>query len=116
MVTNYATGHIAEQYAASYLENEGYKIIDLNWKTPRCEVDVICRKDDVIFFVEVKYRKNDAQGMGIDYITPTKLRQMQFAAESWVHVKGWRGEYSLAALELTGPNYTVTDYITDLFG
>ena len=113
--TNYAVGHLAEQHAADYLANQGYQIVTLNWKTPRCEIDIICQKANVIYFVEVKYRKNDSQGTGLDYITPHKLRQMQFAAESWVHMKGWTGEYNLAALELTGPNYVVSNYVTDLF-
>jgi ribonuclease HII len=114
--SNYYVGHLAEQYGASFLTHEGYEIVSLNWTTPRCEVDIICRKANIIYFVEVKYRKNDAQGTGLDYITSRKLQQMEYAAESWVHLNGWTGDYSLAALEIAGPNYAIAEFIADLAG
>lgn len=114
LMTNYATGHLAEQHAAVYLEGEGYSIIEINWKTPRCEIDVICQKHETIYFVEVKYRKSDQQGTGLDYITPRKLQRMTYAAESWVHFNSWSGEYALAAVEMTGLDYQVTGLVTDI--
>lgn len=39
---------------------------------------------------------------------------MRFAAELWVSDHGWKGEYQLAALELTGESFDVTAFITDI--
>lgn len=113
-MTNYATGHLAEQHAASYLEAEGYTMLSVNWKTPRCEIDIVCQSAETIYFVEVKYRKNDQQGTGLDYITQRKLQQMTYAAESWVHFHNWTGDYTLAAIELTGQDYQVANFIKEL--
>lgn len=76
-------GQIAEDEAAKYLQSNGYKIIDKNWKTKYCEIDIIAKKNNVIYFVEVKYRRQANQGGGLAAITPKKLKQMQFAAKIW---------------------------------
>jgi len=74
-------GDNAESIASSYLLNHGHKIIDRNWKTRFCEIDIVSRKSDTIYFTEVKYRQKTDQGGGLAAITPKKLRQMMFATE-----------------------------------
>jgi Holliday junction resolvase-like predicted endonuclease len=113
-MTNYASGHHAEAEAAAHLQRLGYAIIARNWRTRRCEIDIIAQKGSVMFFFEVKYRLTDNQGTGIEYITPRKLRQMEFAATSWMARANWQGECQLAAIELAGPEFAVTSLITDL--
>lgn len=77
-------GHQAEQAVANYLENRGHTIIERNHKTYFYEIDIISTKDNYIYFTEVKYRKNSDHGSGLDIITPAKLQQMRFAAESYL--------------------------------
>jgi len=114
-VTNYKHGHDAEKFAAEHLKKQGYKVLELNWRRPRAEVDIVAqRKRGPVLFVEVKYRETDAQGNGLDYITPRKLARMQFAAELWVSENHYDGEYTLAALELTGDDYRVTNFLPDI--
>ncbi len=108
------TGHRAERAAANYLEMRGFKIVELNWRRPRCEVDIIARKDGVVYFVEVKYRSNDNQGGGLDYITDDKLKRMRRGAEVWVTEEKYQGEYQLAAVELSGPDFIVEHFIEDV--
>jgi hypothetical protein len=40
-----------------------------------------------MYFVEVKYRRTNRQGSGLEYVTAKKLEQMRFAASSWVHAQ-----------------------------
>lgn len=79
--TSKQIGDAAETAAARYLEKHGHKIIERNWKTRYCEVDIITRLGDTIYFTEVKYRRQSSQGGGLAAITPQKLNQMKFAAE-----------------------------------
>ncbi|HET7059984.1 MAG TPA: YraN family protein [Candidatus Saccharimonadales bacterium] len=109
------TGRRAEKAAATYLEMRGYKIIERNWRRPRCEIDIIAEKDGTIYFVEVKYRRNDDQGGGLEAITPTKLRQMRFAATSWLVESKWHGPSQMAAVELGGPDFTVLSFLDNVF-
>lgn len=107
MAKHNTDGAIAENRVVEYLKQNGYKIIDTNWKTKWCEVDIIAKKDGRIIFVEVKYRSSLSQGGGFDYITPQKLRKMNLAARSWVEIKGWSGEYLLSAAEVSGEDYAI---------
>lgn len=109
MTTNYQAGHSAEIRAAEYLKTCSFKVHELNWKTKYCEIDIVAEKNNAIYFVEVKYRKNQNQGYGLDYITPKKLNQMRFAAEMWVSNNKWNNEYQLAALSIDGEDITFVD-------
>ncbi|MBP9738256.1 YraN family protein [Candidatus Saccharibacteria bacterium] len=105
-----STGNNAEDSAATYLASRGYEIIARNWKTPLCEIDIVVKKNNVISFVEVKYRSSANQGTGLEYITPKKLQQMRFAANCWVSDTQWSGDYYLSGIEVTG-DYKVTEFI-----
>lgn len=105
------TGRRAEQAVADYLKRQGYKVLDQNWRTRWCEIDVVAQKGDRVYFVEVKYRKTNNQGDGLEYITPKKLQQMAFAAEFWVAKNNWQGEYTLAAVAATGSEFEVIDFL-----
>lgn len=99
------SGHEAEAAVAERLKKNGYKIMDMNWKTPRCEIDVIAKKHGVIYFVEVKYRVQEGQGSGFEYIISRKLGQLQFAARIWNQQHSWEGDYHLLAAEVSGLNF-----------
>lgn len=114
-MTNHSRGHEAEQYAAKYLKKQGYKLLDINWRRPRAEIDIVAQKKrGPVTFIEVKYRESADQGSGLDYITTHKLEQMQFAAELWVAENQYDGEYTLAAIELAGPKFEVTDFVPEI--
>ena len=83
-LTTKQIGDLAEDISAKYLKQLGHKILDRNWKTKYCEIDIVSCKKDTIYFVEVKYRKKPDQGGGVAVITAKKLRQMRFAAELYV--------------------------------
>jgi putative endonuclease len=119
-MTNYQSGHDAERVAAKYLEKHGYTIVALNWRHARAEIDIVAQKrprlraNGPIVFFEVKYRKSDWQGRGLDYITPKKLEQMRFAAELWVTENKYAGEYAVGAIEMTDEPPIVTELIESL--
>lgn len=99
-MTNYSAGHEAERLAADYLRTQGFEIIQLNWKTKTCEIDIVAQRDDILFFIEVKSRKTSAQGTGFEYITTKKQKQMTFAAELYVAVNNWTRDYRLGAISV----------------
>ena len=77
-------GNAGEQAAADWLAADGHEIIERNWRTRYCEIDIVSMKDGVLWFTEVKYRKNDNFGGGLGAITAKKQRQMRFAAEVFI--------------------------------
>jgi Holliday junction resolvase-like predicted endonuclease len=112
VTTNYASGHRAEVIATKYLISLGFEILNLNWRTRYCEIDIVAQHLDTVYLVEVKSRRNDEYGSGLDYITPKKLRQMTFSAEMWVSDNKWEGDYQLSVIELRGSR--VVNFIKDM--
>lgn len=119
-MSNYSAGHDAEKIAADYLRSQGYRVLELNWRHRRAEIDIVAEKKTKfgmhkrLIFFEVKYRKTSAQGNGLDYITPKKLKQMQFAAELYVAEHDYNGEYALGAIEMSGLGFEVTNCIDNI--
>lgn len=95
-------GQKAEQAVAKLLDEQGFEIIDSNWKTKLCEIDIIAQRDKVVYFAEVKYRSAAAQGDGFEYIASQKLKRMNFAAQIWTQTYNWAGDYRLMAAAVSG--------------
>jgi uncharacterized protein (TIGR00252 family) len=113
-VTTFDTGRKAEAAAAAFLVRKGCTIVAQNWRTRLCEIDIVAFRDNTVYFCEVKYRRTEMYGSGIEYVTPKKLRQMQFAAQSWVHAHGWQGDYQLCAVEVSGADFRITNVVKDI--
>lgn len=113
--TSTEIGRKAERAAVVYLEMRGYKILEQNWRRPRCEIDIVAQKDNVVYFVEVKYRRDHQQGGGLEAITEAKLRQMVRGAETWVEESKWRNDYQLAAIEIAGRDFAVFSFIDNVY-
>lgn len=114
-MTTFETGRCAEAAAASFLGLKGCEVVAQNWRTRWCEIDIVAVRDSTVYFCEVKYRLTANQGRGLDYITAKKLQQMRFAAELWVAKYNWQGECSLCAIEVSGPDFRITNVVKDLF-
>ncbi len=98
-------GQAAETAVAQHLAKNGYKILDRNWKTKVCEIDIVASKDSIVYFVEVKYRASQDQGSGFEYIGPKKIQQIIFAARVWCQNKDFDGDYRLIGAEVSGLNF-----------
>lgn len=57
------TGNAGEDKACSYLEENGYQIIDRNWRTRFGEIDIIAKKEETLVFIEVKTLPNGTLDM-----------------------------------------------------
>lgn len=90
-------GRLAENKVAELLREKGHKIVEMNWRTRWCEIDIVSKTKDTVYFTEVKYRGSDAWGDGFSYITPAKLKQMKFSAELWLNSNKWEGDCILQA-------------------
>ena len=90
-------GQKAEMAVCELLKAKGYKILDRNWRTRLCEIDIIAQKKSIIYFCEVKFRRSEQQGSALEYITPAKLKQIKFAAQIWCSEQDWNGDYRILA-------------------
>ena len=102
-----ARGDNGEDAVCKYLVENGHEIVARNWKNKFCEIDIISKFNGVLCFTEVKYRR---KGAGLDAIDKKKLEKMRFAAEFYL-AKHDGGAAILAAAEVSGSNYEVTDFL-----
>jgi putative endonuclease len=52
-------GELGERAARRHLRRSGLKFLTANFRSPRGEIDLICRDDDCLVFVEVKTRSSE---------------------------------------------------------
>ena len=107
-------GKEAEVVASDYIEGLGFRVIARNWKRPMCEIDLVAVKEKIVYFIEVKYRKSDKHGGGLDYITSKKLQQMKFSANCWISENRYQSSYELSVIEVSGNDLKVTAFIKEL--
>lgn len=101
VVTAKDIGNKSEAVAVQWLEHEGYSVVESNWRTKFCEIDIIATRNDRVYFVEVKHRKTAGQGGGVAAITDRKLRQMRFAASLYL-ARASAQDAQLAVITTTG--------------
>ena len=69
-------GALGEDVALNWLNGKGYELVQRNFRFKNDEIDLIMLKDDVLFFVEVKTRRNDNYGLAEYAMTPKKLNAL----------------------------------------
>ncbi len=74
------TAKKGENLAAEYLKNHGYKIIERNFRKSYGEIDIVCVKDNVLVFVEVKTRTSSEFGDPLEAINYYKLKSVENTA------------------------------------
>ena len=86
-------GDCGEAIAAAWFRTRGYQIIATNYRAGRNELDLICRTEDDIVFVEVKTGRSDDYGSPLHRVDRKKCRAILYAAQRWLlaHPQGDRG-------------------------
>jgi putative endonuclease len=79
-----ARGREAEALAAAWLEARGYRVLARNHALRLGEVDLVCEKERVLCFVEVRSRTGDAHGGPEETVDRRKARRVVLAAADWL--------------------------------
>lgn len=69
-----------ETLAVWYLEKNGYKILEQNYRNRMGEIDIIAREKKTLVFVEVKSRRSIRYGSPKWAVTPKKQRKISMVA------------------------------------
>lgn len=78
-----------EQLAADYLVGNGYKIIARNVNTPFGEIDIIAMQEEVLVFIECKYRSSDRYGTPYDAVNSAKRQHIIKSAVYYYNYHGY---------------------------
>lgn len=72
-------GKFGEDTAVKYLQSKKYKIIARNVRNKAGEIDIVAKKGDELYLIEVKARKNITYGYPEEYVTKNKLQKIKKA-------------------------------------
>lgn len=77
-------GTKGELIAREFLQKQGYKILETNWRFGKKEIDIIAQDGDTLVIVEVKTRTDDYFGLPWEAVSNRKIRFLVHAAEGYI--------------------------------
>jgi putative endonuclease len=78
------SGREAELRAARFLESQGVRIIEKNYRVKSGEIDIVAQDATMLIFVEVRWRRNHSYGGAIESLSTRKLKRMHRAASTYL--------------------------------
>lgn len=69
-------GVFGEDLAVKFLQKNGYKILQRNFRSRFGEIDIVAQDKDTLVFVEAKTRWSQSFGPPEEAITPWKIKRM----------------------------------------
>ena len=116
MAEHNKTGTKGEDIAAEYLKNNGYTIIEKNWRSSHKEIDIIARKDNTIIFVEVKTRTSETFSLPEFTVSKRKIKLLISAANAYLSIKNINEECRFDIITvIAGEKYKVSEHLKNAF-
>jgi len=82
-------GKKGEKIACDYLIKNEFEICETNFRYRRNEIDIIAKKNNLLLFIEVKFRKSTAFGYPEEAVDTKKIQCMKEAAEYYIEKINW---------------------------
>jgi len=114
-------GEDAEAACCNYLRSQGLKLVDKNFSCRQGEIDIIMLDKKMLVFVEVRFRKNNAFGGGLESITATKQAKLRKTAELYLQQNKQHKNARFDVVSMSKNNQTsnhkqyIFDWITNAF-
>ncbi len=80
-------GQRGETLGWKFLRDQGYEILEKNYRCPHGEIDVIARKNRKIIFIEIKTRSGTGFGLPEEAVDIRKQRKMTRLAQQYLKEK-----------------------------
>ena len=114
--TKIALGKQGEQIAATYLEQQSYRLVEANWRVPHGEFDLIMRQGEMLVFVEVRTRKAGTEA-AFESISSRKKRILEQLAYLYLTEKQLDCDWRIDVIAVTIPSggQPVIEHIQDAF-
>lgn len=91
MADKIKTGNKGEEIAANFLMENGYEIVQRNFRYRYSEIDLIVKKDGFLVFVEVKTRSSTAFGEPENFVSARQEAKIHQGAEEYIFKSDWHG-------------------------
>lgn len=77
-------GDAGEDRALQYLQQQGLKLVERNFRCKGGEIDIIMQDQTTLVFVEVRKRANGKFGGAVASVTPRKQARLIIAAQTFM--------------------------------
>ncbi|AWG20983.1 endonuclease [Flavobacterium faecale] len=116
MAAHNELGRLGEEMAADFLKENGYVILDTNWRFQKAEIDIVCTQNNLLVVVEVKTRTSVEIGLPIDAVNNKKIRLLTRAIDEYVCAKNLDVEvrFDVISIHKEGNSFVI-EHITDAF-
>ncbi|MGB9723808.1 MAG: YraN family protein [Chloroflexia bacterium] len=84
-------GRLGEAAAEAFLLQQGYEIVERNWRCRQGELDLVGRQGGDWVFIEVRSRRSSTCGSAEESVTPAKQRRLLGLAEAYLQAHGLEG-------------------------
>jgi putative endonuclease len=103
-------GKEGENLAAKYLQSNGLKILERNYRYGRGEIDIVAEEGNELVFVEVKSRRSQSFGIPEEAVTEGKQNQVYAVAEGYLYEKEVEDRpcrFDIVAVEFRGTSIEI---------
>ncbi|MBO7397333.1 MAG: YraN family protein [Bacteroidales bacterium] len=108
-----ADGSLGEQLSCEYLQKQGFRIVERNWRGGHLEVDIIAEGPDGLHFVEVKSRTAPVAAPLEAQVNANKRRKLENAALKYLnhkHLEGTEVFFDIISVVYDGGKTTIGYY------
>ena len=111
------TGKKGELMAADWLREQGFTILELNWRYSYYEIDIIASKGEVLHFIEVKTRNSLLFGHPEEDVSEKKIESIMNAAEEFLEtIPEWPGiQYDILSITLLKDQAPEFFFVEDVY-
>ena len=102
-------GEDAETACYSYLKLKGLKLVEKNFSCRFGEIDIVMLDNKTLVFVEVRFRKNNLFGGGLESITATKQQKLRKTAELYLQQNNQHKNARFDVVSMSKNNQTSKD-------
>ena len=109
MASHNELGKKGEQLAVDFLVENGYKILERNYRFDKAEVDVIAKLGEILAIIEVKTRSTADFGNPQDFVKPKQIKNLVKAIDEYVTVNSLDVEvrFDVVAILKQGKNFSI---------
>ncbi|MDK2771414.1 MAG: YraN family protein [Flavobacterium sp.] len=109
-------GKLGEELAVEFLIEQGYEILETNWRFDKAEIDIIAQKENTLAIVEVKTRSSIEFGLPQDFVKSKKIQLLVKAVNEYVEKKDLDVEirFDIIAITTSKQNHNI-EHLTDAF-
>lgn len=99
------TGRLGEDLAARWAVEQGWRVVDRNWRHGRSgELDLVALDGDELVAVEVKTRRGHGYGHPAEAVTSAKVARLRLLTAAWLATHELRpGSVRIDVLAVTLP-------------